>query len=110
MEELSARVSVQGNLEQVTERLETHLARISHRRRVHRSPCSGKVVVWQRLLEPAEGTPMPTECSVDLFGFASVEGRRVEAAFDGGSISSNAGALLLGSTDRAVRLVDRFAA
>ena len=25
MEELSARVSVQGNLEQVTERLETHL-------------------------------------------------------------------------------------
>ena len=52
---------------------------------------------------------MPTECSVDLFGFASVESRRVEAAFDGGSISSNAGALLLGSTDRAIRLVDRFA-
>jgi hypothetical protein len=52
---------------------------------------------------------MPTECSADLFGFASVEGRRVEAAFDGGSISSNGGALLLGSTDRAVGLVDRFA-
>ena len=52
---------------------------------------------------------MPTACSVDLFGFASVESRRVEAAFDGGSISSNAGALLLGSTDRAIRLVDRFA-
>src|SRR5882672_1985726 len=52
---------------------------------------------------------MPTECSANLFGFASVEGRRVEAAFDGGSISSNAGALLLGSTDRAVRLVARFA-
>jgi hypothetical protein len=44
-----------------------------------------------------------------LFGFASVEGRRVEAAFDGGSISSNAGALLLGATDWAVRLVGRFA-
>jgi len=52
---------------------------------------------------------MPTECSADLFGFASVEGRRVEASFDGGSISSNAGALLLGATDRAVGLVDRFA-
>jgi hypothetical protein len=52
---------------------------------------------------------MPTECSANLFGFASVEGRRVEAAFDGGSISSNAGALLLGATDRAVRLVGRFA-
>jgi hypothetical protein len=52
---------------------------------------------------------MLTECSANLFGFASVEGRRVEAAFDGGSISSNAGALLLGATDRAVRLVGRFA-
>lgn len=52
---------------------------------------------------------MPTECSRDLFGFAAVEGRRVEAAFDGGAISSNAGALLLGSTERAVRLVERFA-
>ena len=52
---------------------------------------------------------MPTECSADLFGFASVEGRRVEAAFDGGAISSNGGAILLGATDRAVRLVDRFA-
>ncbi len=53
---------------------------------------------------------MPTECSADLFGFAALEGRRVEAAFDGGSISSDAGGLLLGATDRAIRLVDRFAA
>ena len=52
---------------------------------------------------------MPTECSADLFGFASVEGRRVEGAFDGGAISSNAGAILLGATDRAVGLLDRFA-
>lgn len=52
---------------------------------------------------------MPTECISDLFGFASVERRRVEASFDGGSISSNAGALLLGAADRAIRLVDRFA-
>ncbi len=53
---------------------------------------------------------MPTECSADLFGFASVEGRRVEAAFDGGTISSDAGAVLLGATDRAIGLVKRFAA
>lgn len=52
---------------------------------------------------------MPTECISDLFGFASVERRRVEASFDGGSISSNAGAVLLGLTDCAVRLVDRLA-
>ena len=52
---------------------------------------------------------MPTECSADLFGFARVEGRAVVAAFDGGKITSDAGALLLGATDRAIRLVDRFA-
>jgi hypothetical protein len=34
----------------------------------------------------------------------------VVAAFDGGQMTSDAGALLLGATDRAVRLNDRFAA
>ena len=52
---------------------------------------------------------MPTECSAGLFGFASVEGRRVEAAFDGGAITSDAGALLLGAADRAIGLIGRFA-
>jgi Transposase DDE domain group 1 len=53
---------------------------------------------------------MPTECSADLFGFAPVEGRQVVAAFDGGTITSDAGALLLGATDAAIRLSNRFAA
>ena len=53
---------------------------------------------------------MPTECSPDLFGFAPVEGREVAAAFDGGAITSDAGALLLGATDRAIRMMERFAA
>ncbi|HEX2136988.1 MAG TPA: IS1380 family transposase [Microvirga sp.] len=53
---------------------------------------------------------MPTQCSRGVFGFAPVEGRRVEAAFDGGHATSDAGALLLGATDRAIGLVDRFAA
>ena len=52
---------------------------------------------------------MPTQCSADLFGFAPVEGRRVEAGFDGGTITSDAGALLLGATDRVVGLVGRLA-
>jgi DDE family transposase len=52
---------------------------------------------------------MPTECSAELFEFAPVEKRVVVAGFDGGAISSDAGALLLGATDRAVKLVDRFA-
>ena len=53
---------------------------------------------------------MPTECNRDLFGFAPVEGREVVASFDGGAITSDAGGLLLGATDRAIGLVDRFAA
>src|SRR5579885_2263867 len=52
---------------------------------------------------------MPTECSADLLGFARVEGRDVVASFDGGRMTSDAGALLLGATDRAVRLIERFA-
>ena len=52
---------------------------------------------------------MPTECIPDLFGFARVEGRSVVASFDGGAITSDAGALLLGATDRVIGLVDRFA-
>jgi hypothetical protein len=52
---------------------------------------------------------MPTECSAERFDFGVVEGRAVEAAFDGGLVTSDAGALLLGATDRAINLVDRFA-
>ena len=52
---------------------------------------------------------MPTECNPKLFEFAPVEGRQVVAAFDGGAITSDAGALLLGQTDRAIRLTERFA-
>ncbi len=52
---------------------------------------------------------MQTECIPDMFGFEGVEGREVMAAFDGGAITSNAGALLLGATDRAIGMVGRFA-
>lgn len=53
---------------------------------------------------------MPTQCSRDLFGYEVVEGRQVVAAFDGGEITSDAGALLLGAADRAIGVVTRFAA
>src|ERR1700704_5281405 len=53
---------------------------------------------------------MPTECNPELFEFAPVEGREVEAAFDAGAVTSDAGALLLGATDRAIGMMDRFAA
>jgi hypothetical protein len=52
---------------------------------------------------------MQTECSADLLGFAPVEGRKVVAAFDGGMMTSEAGAMLLGATDGQIRLIERFA-
>src|SRR6201994_4775185 len=52
---------------------------------------------------------MPTECITESFDFGTVEGRHVEAAFDGGLVTSDAGALLLGATDRAIRMMDRVA-
>ncbi len=52
---------------------------------------------------------MPTECSVERLDFGTVEGRAVEAAFDAGLVTSDAGALLLGAADRAIDLVRRFA-
>jgi hypothetical protein len=48
---------------------------------------------------------MATECSRDLFGYEAVEGRQVVAAFDGGAVSSDAGALLLGATNRTIDLI-----
>src|SRR5256885_4179081 len=53
---------------------------------------------------------MTTECIQDSLDFGTVEGRRVVGAFDGGAITSDGGALLLGATDKAIRLIARFAA
>ena len=52
---------------------------------------------------------MQTECNATLFGFAPVERREVVAGFDGGAITSDAGALLLRAADRTIGLMGRFA-
>ena len=53
---------------------------------------------------------MPTQCKPLSFAFQGCQRRRVTAAFDGGSITSNAGALLLREIDRFIGLFDRVAA
>jgi hypothetical protein len=53
---------------------------------------------------------MRTECNAELFEFTPVDGRTVVAGFDGGAITSDGGALLLGATDRAIGLLGRLAA
>jgi len=52
---------------------------------------------------------MPTQCNAEQLQFSCVERRRVVAAFDGGTVSSDAGALLLGKADAAIGLIDRLA-
>jgi hypothetical protein len=51
---------------------------------------------------------MPTQCNAEQLEFSCVERRRVVAAFDGGTVSSDAGALLLGKADAAIGLIDRL--
>jgi hypothetical protein len=53
---------------------------------------------------------MPTQCICEQLSFEGFDGRRVVAGFDGGAVTSDAGALLLRETDRAITLMDRLAA
>jgi hypothetical protein len=48
---------------------------------------------------------MQTECTLSLFEFEAVRRHAVVAQFDGGTITSNAGALLLGQLDRGLGLI-----
>src|SRR5205823_3167928 len=49
-----------------------------------------------------------TECNQDSFEFEELFSRQVVARFDGGTISSDAGGLLLRETDRRIRLLKRL--
>src|SRR3974390_2638545 len=51
-----------------------------------------------------------TSCEHSFVPTAKSRSRHVVASFDGGAIPSDAGALLLGQTDQAIRLTERFAA
>ena len=53
---------------------------------------------------------MQTHCISEQIEFEGLDGRKVVAAFDGGAITSDAGALLLRHTDKAIGLFDRIAA
>jgi hypothetical protein len=47
---------------------------------------------------------MPTLCNAEQLQFSCIERCQVVAGFDGGTVSSDAGALLLGRTDEAIGL------
>lgn len=50
-----------------------------------------------------------TECCQKSFGFQAIGSRRVEADFSGGHLSTDGGALLLGTLDRRLSLCDKLA-
>src|SRR5271165_1320476 len=52
---------------------------------------------------------MQTDCITSASEFARVEGRPVIAEFDGGALTSDAGGLLVGAADKAIKLVERLA-
>ena len=52
---------------------------------------------------------MQTEWTPALFEFEAVDHKKVVAGFDGGTITSDAGALLLGQLDRGLGLIRRMA-
>jgi hypothetical protein len=53
---------------------------------------------------------MPTQCNPNSFEFTSVASRSVVASYDGGAMTSDAGALLVGATNRVLGLTRRLAA
>jgi hypothetical protein len=53
---------------------------------------------------------MTTECSGRLFEFHPLGAREVRAGFEGGTITSDGGGLLLREVERRTGIVERFAA
>lgn len=54
-------------------------------------------------------TPTQTECQSTSFGFGKLEQRQILADFSGGSITSDAGLVLIAQLDKQYRITQRFA-
>lgn len=50
-----------------------------------------------------------TECTPEQMSFGSIGRREIVAKFDGGTITSNGGVLLLGAVEKRIKLLERFA-
>src|ERR1700759_5067630 len=85
------------------------LARISQQTKCIGAANQRKILLRQSLTPDGRNSPMQTECSTTLFEFAPVEDRKVVADFGGGTMTSNAGGLLLGGGDKAIKLIEGVA-
>ena len=64
----------------------------------------------QQVMTHTGGDPVQTECNTDLFDFQPLERRDIRGGFDGGTITSDAGASLLKEVEARRAIVARFAA
>src|SRR5215471_576092 len=58
---------------------------------------------------PIEDSPVPTQCTTPRFDFQDLGPRHVVAAFDGGAVTSDGGALLLREVEHRFRFLEQFA-
>jgi Transposase DDE domain group 1 len=66
--------------------------------------------MWPTSVTPhAEDSPVPTQCTSPRFDFQDLGSRQVVAAFDGGAVTSDGGALLLREVDDHFRFLSQFA-
>jgi hypothetical protein len=63
----------------------------------------------QLLRENSNRTLPVTDCTQATFDFPAAKRRRVQASFDGGAVTSDAGVVLLRQADRAMGLSDAIA-
>jgi hypothetical protein len=68
------------------------------------------VFVRKKLLPRKEDSLLQTQCNERSFKFHPLPKREVHARFDGGTISSDAGGLLLREVEKRTGIVERFAA
>lgn len=47
-----------------------------------------------------------TQCTTNSMQFSRLKGRKIQADFDGGAITADAGAVLLGEVDKRIGLID----
>src|SRR5690606_24575197 len=52
---------------------------------------------------------MPTECKPESLSFQAAGGREIVASFDGGTVSSDGGMLLIREADRCTGIMEQFA-
>src|SRR3954453_13385185 len=75
-----------------------------------RAVSSGISVVSAALVPQKENSPMTTDCNPQQLEFQGVGRRTVVAAFDGGTLTSDGGLLLLSEVERQRGILLHFAA